>query len=97
MTLEPLGLRKPGSMSSGKTKSAFVIVGIVLTTILVFGIATPLSSSESSSDTKNKICTVKVLELAQKGIIRDVGGYNGAIYECTHVKGWSSVYGQASS
>jgi hypothetical protein len=42
-------------------------------------------------------CTIKVLELAQKGIVREVGGYNGAIYECTHMHGLSSVYGEASS
>jgi hypothetical protein len=97
MTLESLELRKPVSMSSGKTKSMIVIGGIVLTIIVVVGMATPLSSSVSSSDTKHAICTVKVLELAQNGIIRDSGGYNGAIYECTHMTGWSSVYGKASS
>jgi hypothetical protein len=42
-------------------------------------------------------CTSKVLELAQKGIVRDVGGYYGAIYECTHMHGLSSVYDEASS
>jgi hypothetical protein len=42
-------------------------------------------------------CTSKVLELAQKGIVRDVGGYYGAICECTHMHGLSSVYDEASS
>lgn len=42
-------------------------------------------------------CTSKVLELAQKGIAREVGGYNEAIYGCTHMHGLSSVYGVASS
>jgi hypothetical protein len=81
-------------MNSGKTRSIIVIIGIVLTIIIVSGVATPLSTGLYSS---NSFCTVKVLELAQKGIIRDVGGYNGAIYECTHMHGLSSVYGLASS
>ena len=98
MTLESLEPRRPTvSKSSGKSKSIIVIAGIVLTIIVVFGVATPLSTGLSSSNTKSAICTVKVLELAQKGIIRDVGGYNGAIYECVHMHGLSSVYGVASS
>ncbi|PWU79450.1 MAG: hypothetical protein DLM72_17340 [Candidatus Nitrosopolaris wilkensis] len=97
MALESLELRKSVSRSSGKTKSIIVIGGIVLTIIVVFGVFALLSSSVSSSDTKRAVCTAKVLELAQKGIIREVGGYSGAIFECTHMTGWSSVYGKASS
>ena len=99
MTLE---LLKPAVKRSGETKTKYVIVivGIVLSIILVFGIVdiglgTGMLSRYSS--TKNAICTSKVLELAQKGMIRDVGGYYGAIYECTHMHGFSSVYGEASS
>ncbi len=95
MALESLELRRPTvSTSSGKTKSIILIGGIVLTIIVVFAVATPLSTGLYSS---NSICTIKVLELAQKGIVREVGGYNGAIYECTHMNGWSSLYGKASS
>ncbi|MGB7955487.1 MAG: hypothetical protein WCF23_16040 [Candidatus Nitrosopolaris sp.] len=50
-----------------------------------------------SSSMKLTNCTSKVLELAQKGIVREVGGYYGAIYECTHMHGLSSLYGEASS
>ena len=61
--------------------------------IVGFGIAIALSTDlpSSNSSTKKAICTAIVLELAQKGIIREVGGYNGATY------GLSSVYGEASS
>jgi hypothetical protein len=98
MTLEPLELRRPTvSKSSKKTKSMIVIGAIVLTTILTFGVATGLSTGLLSSPTKQANCTSKVLELAQKGIVRDTGGYYGAIYECAHMHGLSSVYGEAYS
>jgi hypothetical protein len=84
------------SKSSSKTKSIIVIGAIVLTIILAFGVATALSTGVPSSPTKLANCTSKVLELAQKGIVRDAGGYYGAIYECTHMDGLSSVYGEAS-
>jgi hypothetical protein len=97
MTLEVL--RPAVSKTSRKTKSIIVIGGIVLSCIVGIGIAaTALSTAlpSSSSPTKNAICTAKVLELAQKGVIREVNGYSGAIYECTHMHGLSSVYGEAS-
>jgi hypothetical protein len=98
MTLESLEFRRSTvSKSSSKTKSIVVIGAIVLAIILAFGVATGLSIGLPSSPTKVSNCTSKVLELAQKGIVRDVGGYNGAIYECTHMHGLSSVYGEASS
>jgi hypothetical protein len=98
MTLE---LLKPAvSKRSGKTKYILVIGNIVVMIIVGFGIAAIALSTDlpsSNSSTKKAICTAKVLELAQKGIIREVGGYNGATYECTHMHGLSSVYGEASS
>jgi hypothetical protein len=98
MTLEPIELRRPRvSKGSRKTKSIIVIGGIVLTFIVVFGVASGLSTGLYSSPTKQANCTSKVLELAQKGIIREVDGYGGGIYECTHMHGLSSVYGEASS
>jgi hypothetical protein len=94
MTLEPLELRRPAvSKSNKKTKSIIVIGAIILTIILAFGIATGLSIGLPTSPTKQTNCTSKVLELAQKGIVRDTG----AIYGCTHMHGLSSVYGEASS
>jgi hypothetical protein len=98
MTLESIEFRRSTvSRSSKKTKSIIVIGAIVLTIILAFGVATGLSTGLPSSPTKNAICTAKVLELAQKGVIREVNGYSGAIYECTHMHGLSSVYGESSS
>jgi hypothetical protein len=98
MTLELL--RPVVSKRNRKTKAIIVIGGIVLSSIIGISIVVAALSTglpHSDSSTKRAICTGKVLELAQKGIIRDVGGYYGAIYECTHMHGLSSVYGQASS
>jgi hypothetical protein len=95
-----LKLLKPVVIRSRETKEGdwrnLGIVGIVLSLILVFGIVgIGLGSAMLSTHypTKSAICTSKVLGLAQKGIIRDVGGYNNAIYECTHTHGFSSIYG----
>ena len=97
MTLESIEFRRSTvSKSSSKTKSMIVIGAIVLTIILAFGVATGLSTGLPSSPTKVANCTSKVLELAQNGIVRETGGYYGAINECSHMHGLSSVYGEAS-
>jgi hypothetical protein len=98
MTLQP---RTPAvSKRSRKPKAIIVIGGIILSSIVGIGIAvtvliTGLPSSYSSR--KNAICTAKVFELAQLGVVRYVGGYGGAKYECTRMHVMSSVYGEASS
>ncbi|MDQ6668702.1 MAG: hypothetical protein M3Y53_10835 [Thermoproteota archaeon] len=98
MTLESIELRRPTiSKSSKKPKSIIMIGAIVLTIIVALGVATGLSTGLPSPPMKYPNCTSKVLELAQKGIVRDVGGYYGAIYECAHMHGSSSVYDEASS
>jgi hypothetical protein len=98
MALESIELRRSTvSKSSKKTKSIILIGVIGLTIIVAFGVATGISTGLTSSPMKLTNCTSKVLELAQKGMIREVAGYNGAIYECTHMHGLSSVYGEASS
>jgi hypothetical protein len=97
MALESIELRRATvSKSSKKPKSIIIIGAIVLTIIVAFGVATGLITGLPSS-MKPTNCTSKVLELAQMGIVRDVGGYYGAIYECNHMHGLSSVYGEASS
>jgi hypothetical protein len=101
MTLESLKPPRSADSKSGPKTKAIIIIGvIVLSVIVVFSVVTALSTglttSYSYTSTKGAICTSKVLELAQKGIIREVGGYNGAIYECIHMHGLSSIYGKAS-
>jgi len=46
---------------------------------------------------KQTLCTGKALDFGQKGIIRHVGGFNGAIYECTHMNYANSTDGDVVS
>jgi len=97
MTLQLI--RPAVSKRTRKTKAVVVIICVILSSIVGIGIAATVLSTglpSSYSSTKNGICTDKVLELAQKGVVRDVGGYNGAIFECVHMHGMSSVYGDVS-
>jgi hypothetical protein len=97
MTLE---LLKPTVKKTEETKNVppLVIGGIILSAVLLFsivGIGIGLGTGVPSTHypTKSAICSSKVLQLAQMGIVRDVEGYNGAIYGCTHMHGFSSIYG----
>ena len=78
---------------------ATLIVAVSLSLAIEIGYATSLAQGYSSSaDTyRTSICTDKIQELSQKGIIRDVGGFSGAIYECTHTKYAGSIYGNVIS
>jgi len=53
--------------------------------------------STKADSYKLSACTGKVQELSQKGIIRDVDGFSGAVYECTHTKYAGSIYGNVNS
>lgn len=46
---------------------------------------------------KHALCTAKILDLSQKGVIRDAGGFDGGIYECVHMNSASSIYGDLLS
>jgi len=71
--------------------SLSVAIEIGYTASLVQGYSTKADSYKLSA------CTGKVQELSQKGIIRDVGGFSGAVYECTHTKYASSIYGNVTN
>ena len=83
--------------------SLSVAIEIGYTTCLAQGYTSSVDSSlaqgyTSSVDSyRQTLCTGKVLELFQKGIIRDVGGFSGAIYECTHTKYADSIYGNVTN
>lgn len=99
MATEPLQLARPTvAKSSTKNKYIIIIAGVALSTIVGFSVVTILGMSFPApySSTKEAICTAKVLDLAHLGFIRNVGGYYGGIYTCTHMHGFSSVYGKAS-
>lgn len=99
MTLELL--RKP-TVKRSEGKLNLIIGGVILSAVLVFsivGIGIGLGTGVPAAHypTKNAICTSKVLELARMGVIRELGGFNGAVYECIHMHGFSSIYGEAST
>jgi hypothetical protein len=78
-----------------KITLAILIVAVSLSVAIEIGYATSLAQGYTSSADlyKQTVCTGKVQELAQKGVIRDVGGFTGGIYECTHTKYADSIYG----
>jgi hypothetical protein len=45
-----------------------------------------------SSNYKQTACLNKVLELGQRGIISDVGGFNGGLFECSQIQWSGSIY-----
>jgi hypothetical protein len=80
-----------------------VIIGTIVSLSVVvtatgIGFATAIASGDSTTYLyKQTLCTGKALDFAQNGVIRDVGGFNGAIYECTHMKYTNSIYGDVVS
>ena len=62
-----------------------------LSVVLGIGFAAALSSDYGSY--KHTVCMEKVLDFAQKAVIREAGGFSGSIYECTHMKYVNSIYG----
>jgi hypothetical protein len=71
-----------------KITLAILIIGVSLSVVIEFGVAAALTQGYSTpaDSYKNTLCIGKVQDLSQKGIIRDVGGFNGGIYECMHMK-----------
>ncbi len=82
-----------------KITLATLIVAVSLSVAIEIGYAASLAQGYSSAadSYKQTLCTGKVLELSQKGIIRDVGGFSGAIYECTNTKYADSIYGNVTN
>jgi hypothetical protein len=105
-TTSKLDIRMKGGESPATNPSkirkitlATLIVAVSLSVAIEIGYATSLAQgySFSADSYKQTLCTGKVQELSQKGIIRDVGGFSGAIYECTHTKYADSVYGNVTN
>ena len=70
--------------------SAILLVGISISAAA--GLS-PANNYNSGSSYKKMTCLDKVLEFGQEGIIRDVGGFNGALLECSQIQWSGSVYG----
>ena len=71
--------------------SAILLVGISISAAAA-GLS-PANNYNSGSSYKKMTCFDKVLEFGQEGIIRDVGGFNGALLECSQIQWSGSVYG----
>jgi hypothetical protein len=75
-----------------RTLTILVTIVSVSVLLLAVGLATGLSSYTGSDSYKQAACLGKVLEFAQRGIIRDVGGFYGGISECSQIKWSGSIY-----
>jgi hypothetical protein len=80
-------------------KSLTLLVTVAsLSVVLLVGVsiaAAALSPNhyKSGSSYKQTTCLDKVLEFSLKGIIRDVGGFNGGLFECSQIQWAGSIYG----
>lgn len=70
--------------------SAILLVGISISAAA--GLS-PASNYNSGSAYKKMTCLDKVLELGQGGVVRDIGGFNGAVFECSQIQWAGSIYG----
>ena len=71
--------------------SVSIIAAIAFAGTFVNGYSSVADLNKSSS------CTTKVLDMSQRGIIRDTGGFSGAVYECIHMASHNSIYGDVLS
>ena len=77
------------------SKILTIVVTIVSISVVLLGVglATGLSSYYSSADVyKQAACLNKVLDFAQSGLVRDGGGFHGAIFECSQIQWSGSIY-----
>jgi hypothetical protein len=73
-----------------------ILVTVVSLSVVFLGVslAAGLSSYYYFSDDiyKQAGCLGKVLGFAQKGIIHEIGGFNGAMSECLQIQWSGSIY-----
>jgi hypothetical protein len=74
-------------------KSLTLLITVAsLSAVLVVGIGIA-AASLSPTNYKQTTCMDKVLEFGQEGIIRDIGGFNGGLFECSQIQWADSIYG----
>jgi hypothetical protein len=79
-------------------KSLTLLVTVAsLSVVLAVGIsitaAAGLSANQpNSASYKQMTCLDKVLEFGQEGIVRDIGGFNGGLFECSQIHWAGSIY-----
>ena len=69
--------------------SAILFVGI---SIAATAGLSPANKYNSGSSYKRMTCLDKVLEFGQEGLLRDIGGFNGALFGCSHIQWAGSIY-----
>jgi len=83
------------------SKSLTLLVTVTsLSAVLLVGISIFATAGMSSANNyitiryyKKTTCLDKVLEFGQEGVIRDMGGFNGGLFECSQIKWTGSIYG----
>jgi hypothetical protein len=70
--------------------SAVLLVGA---SISAAASLSPANNYNSGSSYKKMTCLDKVLEFGQEGIVRDIGGFNGGLFECSQIQWSGSIYG----
>lgn len=104
MTTEPDRMvSKPVELENSST-TTIIISGIIMAAVILgFSVIPSLTTSLSRghytdvSQLKRALCTSKVLELAQKGMVRDTVSYYSALSECMAMKSTGSIYGEAGA
>jgi hypothetical protein len=78
---------------------AILITAVSLSIAIEIGFSAtvPQGYGSISDPYKHALCAAKILDLSQKGVIRDTGGFNGGMLECTQMKSTSSIYGDVLS
>jgi hypothetical protein len=67
-------------------------ITVVSVVLLGVGIATVLSSYYGTDLYKRAACLDKVQEFAREGVVREAGGFNGGISECSQIQWPGSIY-----
>jgi hypothetical protein len=83
-----------------KSLTLLVTVASLSAILLVIGTSisaaagpSPANNYNSGSFYKKMTCLDKVLEFGQEGIVRDIGGFNGGLFECSQIQWSGSIYG----
>jgi hypothetical protein len=78
-----------------KITLAILIIAVTVSIAIEIGFAANFSQSYGSTTDsyKHALCTAKILDLSQRGVIRDTGGFDGGIFECMHMNYANSIYG----
>jgi hypothetical protein len=78
-----------------KITLAILIIAVSISIAIEIGFAATFSQGYGSTTNsyKHALCTAKILDLSQRGVIRDTGGFDGGIFECMHMNYANSIYG----